>query len=86
MKKPVRLEINNSGAWKIIGRFDAADDAQADDILNSAHELASALNDVTSASPKRLTLRVSMAEAPHDVLMYWESIETGWRDKTVAPA
>ena len=23
MKKPCRLEINNTGAWKLIGRFDA---------------------------------------------------------------
>jgi hypothetical protein len=82
MQKPVRLEINNSGAWKVIGRFDAADDVRADDILNCAHELAAALCDAGS----RLTLRVSMADLPNDVLMRWESIESGWRDPQGEPA
>lgn len=85
MKKPVRLEINNSGAWKVIGRFDAANEDAADAVLNAAGDLAAALNDPASGRTGLVTLRVSMAEAPHDVLMYWESMETGWRDRTGAP-
>lgn len=76
MKKPVRLEINNSGAWKMLGRFDAADDFGADIVLNAAEQLAQALVE----SGNRLTLRVSMAEPPHSELMHWNDPETGWRD------
>jgi hypothetical protein len=76
MKKPVRLEINNSGAWKVLGKFDAADDFQADDILNAAERLASVL----AESGNRLTMRVSMAQPPHAPVMHWTDAEAGWRD------
>lgn len=76
MKKPVRLEINNSGAWKVLGRFDASDDDLTDDILNDAERLAQSLVEAGN----RLTLRVSCADAPHSVLMHWNDPETGWRD------
>jgi hypothetical protein len=82
MKKPVRLEINNSGAWKVIGRFDACDDEAADDVLNAAEHLASAL----ISAGARLSMRVSMAEPPHDALMRWTDAETGWRDAQGEPA
>lgn len=36
--KPVRLELNNSGAWKVLGRFDAADDEQTSLVLDAAAE------------------------------------------------
>lgn len=76
MKKTVRLEINNSGAWKMLGRFDAADEFGADIVLNAAEQLAQALVE----SGNRLTMRVSMAEPPHSALMHWNDPETGWRD------
>ena len=82
MKKPVRLEINNTGAWKVIGRFDACDDDAADDVLNAAEQLARTL----LAAGARLTMRVSMAEAPHEALMHWTDAETGWRDAQGEPA
>jgi hypothetical protein len=78
----VRLEINNSGAWKMLGKFDAADDFQADDILNGAERLASVLVEAGN----RLTMRVSMADAPHSVIMRWTDAETGWRDAKGEPA
>jgi hypothetical protein len=83
MKKPVRLEINNTGAWKVIGRFDAADDAAVDDILNSANNLAADLSG--SNGHPQFTMRVSMGKAPHEVLMRWESNESGWREMDGAP-
>lgn len=87
MQKPVRLEINNSGSWKVIGRFDAGKDYATDSILNAADELAAALNDPDSGRPSLVTLRVSMAEPPHTALMHWTDAETGWRDaRTGEPA
>lgn len=78
--KPVKLELNNSGTWKTIGSFDAAVEDSTDDILTTAAHLADALNAPYSGRKSRTTLRVRMADAPHSVLMYWESAETGWRD------
>lgn len=42
--KPVRLEINNSCAWKIIGYLDAADDEQADLVMDAAERLVLTLH------------------------------------------
>lgn len=44
MTKPCRLELNNTGAWKLLGRFDAAREDATDAILNAAAQLADALN------------------------------------------
>jgi len=75
--KPVRLEINTNGAWKVIGRFDAADTARCyGDILDAAERLATAL----AEHGTRITLLVSMANAPHSALMHWTDAESGWRD------
>lgn len=78
MKKPVRLELNNSGAWKVLGRFDAADDDQVSLVLDAAEELVKTLHN--SEIPKGCpTLRVSMADGLGDVLMRWDLV-SGWRD------
>lgn len=76
--KPVRLELNNSGAWKVIGRFDAADDEHASLVLDAAEDLLKTLHN--SEDPKRCpTLRVSIDDALGSVLLRW-SIERGWID------
>ena len=82
MKKPIRLELNNSGAWKVLGRFDAADDEHCSLVLDAAEELVKTLHN--SEDPKRCpTLRVSFDDAGRDslgsVLLRWD-IEGGWRD------
>ena len=83
MTKPVRLEINTAGAWKVIGRFNAADDETADDVLNAAEALAQAM----ACAGARMSMRVSMAEPPHAALMHWTNQDTGWRDaRTGEPA
>lgn len=76
--KPVRLELNNSGAWKVLGRFDAADDDQVALVLDAAEDLVRTLHN--SEDPKGCqTLRVSMDDSLQQVLMRWE-LESGWRD------
>ncbi len=76
--KPVRLELNNSGAWKVLGRFDAADDEQSSLVLDAAEDLVKALHN--SEDPKGCpTLRVSMDDSLQQVLMRWD-LERGWRD------
>ena len=81
LKKPVRLELNNSGSWKVLGRFDAADDEQTALVLDAAEELVKTLHN--SEDVKRCpTLRVSM-DHPSDtvamVLLRWR-LDLGWRD------
>lgn len=88
MKKPVRLELNNSGSWKVLGRFDAADDDQTALVLDAAEDLIKTLHN--SEDPKRCpTLRVSMdtvGDTTCTVLLRW-SLELGWRDaRTGEPA
>ena len=76
--KPVWLELNNSGAWKVLGRFDAADDDQVDLVLDAAEDLVKTLHN--SEDPKGCpSLRVSMDDHLQQVLMRWD-LERGWRD------
>jgi hypothetical protein len=75
-RKPVRLELNNSGAWKVLGRFDAADDEQTSLVLDAAEDLIKTLHN--SEDPKHCpTLRVSIDDALQTVLLRW-SLEVGW--------
>ena len=82
MNKPVRLELNNSGTWKVLGRFDAADDEQTSLVLDAAEDLIKTLHN--SEDPKSCpTLRVSTDSC--SVLLRWE-LTRGWYDaKSGAP-
>lgn len=82
MKKPVRLELNNSGSWKLLGRFDAADDEQTALVLDAAEDLVRTLHnsDDPTGCP---TLRVSRDTIT--VLLRWD-IENGWRDAVTGEA
>lgn len=81
LAKPVRLELNNSGSWKVLGRFDAADDAQTSLVLDAAEDLIKTLHN--SEDPKRCpTLRVSLDSSVDTtclVLLRWDLLG-GWRD------
>ena len=83
MAKPVRLELNNSGSWKVLGCFDAADDEQTSLVLDAAEDLVKTLHN--SEDPKRCpTLRVSIDSIT--VLLRWQ-LALGWRDaRTGEPA
>ena len=82
MEKPVRLEMNNSGAWKVLGRFDAADDDQAGLVMDAAETLFKTLHN--SEDPKNCpTLRVSIDST--SVLTRWDLVR-GWRDAATGEA
>ncbi len=81
-KKMVRLELNNSGSWKLLGRFDADDDEQTALVLDAAEELVKTIHN--SEDPKHCpTMRVSIDDALASVLLRWDLLE-GWRDSAVA--
>jgi hypothetical protein len=83
-RKPCRLELNNSGAWKVLGRFDAADEEQSALVLDAAEDLVKTLHN--NEDPKGCpTMRISMDDGLADVLMRWDLVG-GWRDaRTGAP-
>ena len=78
MKAPVRLELNNSGSWKLLGRFDADDGEQTALVLDAAETLVKTLHNCED--PKRCpTLRVTFDDVMQATLLRWD-IERGWRD------
>jgi hypothetical protein len=72
----LRLELNNSGSWKVLGTFDAADDEHTSLVLDAAEDLIKTLHN--SEDPKHCpTLRVSIDAT--NVLLRWQ-LDRGWRD------
>ena len=69
--RPVQLQINNSGAWKTIARFDAQDDDSAD----KARAIGQLLGELGGGH--RTTLRIATDEAMPCVLVRWDG-ERGW--------
>ncbi len=81
MSQIVRLEINDAGSWRVIGKFDAADDEQTASVLAAAEQLAHALWwDCGGECP---TLRVAI-DAKR-VLYRWQ-YTIGWRDALTGEA
>lgn len=68
--RPVRLELNNSGAWKVLVRFDAGDDEAADKARQAGQLLGELGGD-------RTTLRISTDTTLPIVLLRW-SLRDGW--------
>lgn len=68
MDRPVKLEINNSGAWKTIGRFDACNDESAD----KARAIGQLLGELSPC-----TLRIATDEPLPCVLVRWDA-DRGW--------
>ena len=84
MEKPVKLELNNGGAWKRLGGFDAADEEQASLVMDAAEDLIRTLHN--SEDPKGCpTMRICIDDSLNIVLTRW-SIDRGWHDdKTGEP-
>lgn len=68
-RKPVQLQLNNSGAWKTIVKFDAADDMVSLHVMEAAKMLRSI--------DGFIKFRIATAEALPSVLMYLDGPE--WR-------
>jgi hypothetical protein len=66
--KPVKLQVNNSGAWKDVVRFDAADAVVSGEVMDAA---------ATLGRIGGVSWRVCTADALQLSLMYW-SAEHGW--------
>lgn len=87
MKKPVRLEINTSGAWKRLGEFDLADEDQTALVMDAAEELVKTLHNggPVKACPTMRLMGVQIdVNGPYRTelpfrLADWH-IETGWRE------
>lgn len=86
-KKPCRLELNNSGAWKLLGNFDLTDEISADIIMESAAALAASLNAAAATTGRgRMTLRISTDESVPATLARWANSDDGWRDARTGEA
>ena len=68
-QKPVQLQLNNSGAWKTIVKFDAADDAASDQVMAAGISL--------SGLDHTARFRVATRDPLPHALMYMEMGE--WR-------
>lgn len=67
-EKPVKLQINTSGAWRNVISFDAADEKASGQVLAAAPVLAEI---------GRGTLRIVIDDGLQEVLQSWTP-EKGW--------
>lgn len=70
MSRPIQLQVNNSGAWKTVARWDAGDDEASE----NAHEAVALLGVVDS----NCTWRIATREDHPVVLKYWDP-KAGWK-------
>jgi hypothetical protein len=68
--RPVQLQLNNSGAWKTLVRFDAGNEALAE----KAYQAGTLLADINPD----LGLRIATAEPLPSVLVRWVAGQ-GWK-------
>jgi hypothetical protein len=74
MKKPVKLQINTTGAWRNVIRFDADKDVEYLEVMGAAETLGRVA---------KATLRIVVENSPVPksplVLIRW-SQDAGWKD------
>ncbi|KPU91117.1 hypothetical protein APR50_17290 [Variovorax paradoxus] len=71
LKKPAKLQVNTSGAWKDVVRFDATDVAETDRVTDAADELG-------QVGAGAITFRLVSDEALPRVLFRWTH-PVGWK-------
>jgi len=72
MSRPCKLQINTSGAWRDLLKFDI-DTVDSDALQDAAADL------VRAADPTdRTSLRITMADSLQTTLIRWDA-EHGWR-------
>ena len=69
--RPIKLQLNNSGAWKDVTHFDASDDAVGQQVLDAADTLG-------RINAHRVTYRLVTEDALPAVLMTWNK-DVGWK-------
>ena len=69
MNRPILLQVNNSGAWKTVARWNAADDV-ASTRAHDAVELLDQIND-------NYTWRIATGDGAQLVLKRWDATR-GW--------
>ncbi|MGJ7611809.1 MULTISPECIES: hypothetical protein [unclassified Variovorax] len=70
-RKPVKLQLNNSGAWKDVIHFDAVNDVSSEHVLDAANTLG-------NLDAHRVTFRVVTEGQLPEVLMTWNKAD-GWK-------
>jgi hypothetical protein len=76
---PVRLELNNSGAWKVIVRFDLRDSNRAARIMSAGQDLAEAVN--LGQDKPQFTLRIVTDDIHAHLVSHYIGGKEGWRSK-----
>lgn len=76
---PVRLELNNSGAWKVIVRFDLRDSDRAARIMSAGQDLAEAVN--LGQDKPQVTLRIVTDDIHAHLVSHYIGGKEGWRSK-----
>lgn len=75
LEHPLKIEINNTGAWKAMAVFDGACADTRLDVLASAAHLVDAL---ASAGCHRVKLRISSGGSTAKVLTYFDTARGWW--------
>jgi len=75
--KPVKLQVNTSGAWRNVIAFDAANDSECADVLEAAERLGA----IGQAAMRVVMAGPGHTSEPVDVLMYWNPESARWRVK-----
>jgi len=71
LQRPVQLQLNNSGSWKTLAKFDA-DNADACDKARTIGQLLGRLGDA------RTKLRIATDAVLPIVLLRWDSTNGWW--------
>lgn len=72
-KKPVQLQVNNSGAWKTVISFDAGKNMESEEVLSAAGTLG--------CIDGKCTFRIVTNDGLQDLLMIWSATD-GWKPRS----
>jgi hypothetical protein len=73
--KPVKLQVNTSGAWKDVIRFDAANDVESCEVMGAAETLGRV---------SKAKFRITTDDGLQQALKHWAP-DTGWKDHKWPP-
>lgn len=70
--KMVKLQVNNSGAWKDVLKFDASENHVGAEIQDAVHQMG--IHD-----PRNISFRIAIDDSMNEVLLVWTKAE-GWKE------